>query len=390
MVDKPTVLALVRFYLPGYKSGGPVRTLANMVDRLGEQFRFRIITTDRDMSDGAPYAGVMVDEWNRVGDAKVFYASPAALTFRRLSKLIADTPHEVLYLNSFFHRVFATQPLVGRRLGLLRRAPVVLAPRGEFSAEALKLKRWKKALYMKVAAPLGLYRDLVWQASSDLEAEHIQRRLGSVAKHVVVAPNVTRGIFGVSRPAPARRQGGVLRLIFLSRIAPMKNLDYALQVLGKVHVPVKFNIYGPVEDARYWHRCQRLMDELPGHVDVEYEGDVRPADVGDVLQAHDLFFLPTRGENYGHVIAEALAAGTPVLISDATAWRGLEKAGVGWDLPLDDQDRFARCIEYCARLEADKLAVWRDRVWAYGAARMRDPRAGEANRRLFEQAIARA
>ena len=390
MVDKATVLALVRFYLPGYKSGGPVRTLANMVERLGEEFRFRIITSDRDMLDDSPYAGVVVDEWNRVGNMDVYYASAAALAFHRLSKLIAATPHDVLYLNSFFHPVFAIQPLVARRLGLLRRAPVVLAPRGEFSAEALKLKRWRKLLYMKVAASLGLYRDLVWQASSDLEAEQIRQRMGSVATRVVVAPNVTRGTAGVSVAAPARRQGGVLRLVFLSRIAPMKNLDHALQVLRKVRVPVKFNIYGPVEDAGYWHKCQRLMDELPDHVDVHYGAEVQPADVGDVLQAHDLFFLPTRGENYGHVIAEALAVGTPVLISDATAWRGLEEAGVGWDLPLDDQDRFARCIESCARFEADEFAAWRDRVWAYGAARMRDPRAIEANRRLFEQAVARA
>ena len=384
------MLTLVGAYLPGYKWGGPVRTLANLVDRLGEEFRFRIITSDRDMLDRGPYAGVMVDAWNRVGNADVYYASPVALAFRRLSKLIADTPHDVLYLNSFFHAVFATQPLVARRLGLLRRAPVVLAPRGEFSAEALKLKRWKKALYVNVAAPLGLYRDLVWQASSDLEAEHIRRWLGSTARRVVVAPNITRGSSGVSVSAPARRSGGVLRLVFLSRIAPMKNLHYALQVLGKVRVPVEFTIYGPVENPGYWHRCQRLMDELPGHVDVKYGAEVRPADVGDVLQSHDLFFLPTRGENYGHVIAEALAAGTPVLISDATAWRGLEEAGVGWDLPLDDQDRFAHCIEHSARLEAGRFAAWRERVWAYGAARMRDPRAIEANRSLFERTIAQA
>ena len=390
MVAKATVLTLVGAYLPGYKWGGPVRTLANLVDRLGEEFRFRIITSDRDMLDRGPYGGVMVDAWNRVGNADVYYASPAALAFQRLSKLITDTPHDVLYLNSFFHAVFATQPLVARRLGQLRRAPVVLAPRGEFSAEALKLKRWKKTLYVKVGTPFGLFRDLVWQASSDLEAEHIRRRLGSVAKRVVVAPNVPRGISGVSVPAQARRPGGVLRLVFLSRIAPMKNLHFALQVLGKVRVPVEFNIYGPVEDAGYWHRCQRLMDELPGNVNVTYGAEVRPADVGDVLQAHDLFFLPTLGENYGHVIAEALAAGTPVLISDATAWRDLEEAGVGWDLPLDDQDHFARCIEHCARLEEGKFAAWRERVWAYGADRMRDPWAIEANRSLFEQAIARA
>ena len=52
------------------------------------------------------------------------------------------------------------------------------------------------------------------------------------------------------------------------------------------------------------------------------------------MAANDLFFLPTRGENFGHVIAEALSVGTPVLISDQTPWRKLAAVGLGHDLPL--------------------------------------------------------
>src|SRR3990172_4392916 len=109
MTEKGTVLVLLRNYLPGYKSGGPVRPLANMVEQLGDEFRFRIITSDRDALDEGPYPAVLVDGWNRVGKADVYYASPPNLSFRRLSKLIAGTPHDVLYLNSFFHRVFGVQ-----------------------------------------------------------------------------------------------------------------------------------------------------------------------------------------------------------------------------------------------------------------------------------------
>jgi glycosyltransferase involved in cell wall biosynthesis len=69
-----------------------------------------------------------------------------------------------------------------------------------------------------------------------------------------------------------------------------------------------------------------------------------------MLREHDLFFLPTLGENYGHVVQEALLAGCPVLLSDTTPWRGLQALGVGWDLPLDDEAGFRAVLRACVQM----------------------------------------
>jgi glycosyltransferase involved in cell wall biosynthesis len=383
------VLAIVRHYLPLYQTGGPARTLANMVERLGDEFQFRIVTSSREGPDGSAHAVVQVDRWNRVGKAEVCYVSPPNRSVRGLAKLIRTTPHDVLYINSFFDSVFTVKAVIARRLGLLPRVPVILAPRGEFSPAALTLDRWRKVPYLAASRRLGLYRDMVWQASSDFEASDIRRSLGEAAEPLHVAPNLPRPATPDTATDGGRSRGDVLRIVFLSRIVPMKNLAYALQVLRRVRVPIEFNIYGPVRDTGYWSECQRLLAALPDTAKGEYRGEVPSADVPDVLRAHDLFFLPTRGENYGHAIAEALSVGTPVLIADTTSWRGLEEAGVGWDLPLGDPDRFARCVEDCARLPAEAYAAWRERVRRYAAGRGDDERAVEANRRLFESAVAR-
>jgi glycosyltransferase involved in cell wall biosynthesis len=243
--------------------------------------------------------------------------------------------------------------------------------------------------YLALARGLGLYRNMTWQASSELEARDIQRTLGRTAAPMVIAPNLPRPVHGEAHTGH-RSAGDALRVVFLARIAPMKNLDFAVRVLRLVRVPVSFSIYGPVRDAGYWRECQRLLECLPDHVTVEYRGEAASADVPDVLAAHDLFFLPTQGENYGHAIVEALSAGTPVLIADTTSWRALEEAGVGWDLPLDAPERFARSIEHAAGLGAGEYAAWRARARAYGAARLDDEAAVEANRRLFERAVARS
>jgi hypothetical protein len=49
--DKPTILILNEYYLPGYKAGGPIRSISNLVSWLGDDFNFKIITTDRDYLD---------------------------------------------------------------------------------------------------------------------------------------------------------------------------------------------------------------------------------------------------------------------------------------------------------------------------------------------------
>jgi len=107
-----SVLALVRFYLPGYKSGGPVRTITNMTELLRGDCDFRIVTSDRDSLDDGPYVGVKIDSWNRIGNAHVHYLSQRRQSLRSIARLVSDTPHDVLYLNSFFHPVFTQLPLL--------------------------------------------------------------------------------------------------------------------------------------------------------------------------------------------------------------------------------------------------------------------------------------
>src|SRR5690606_7270294 len=112
-----------------------------------------------------------------VGKARVYYAPLEQLTITRIEKLMRDTPFDILDLNSFFSYRFTIQPLILRRLGRIPRQPVILAPRGEFSQGALELKRWKKALFISMAKAFGLYNGLIWQASSEYEADDIRRVL---------------------------------------------------------------------------------------------------------------------------------------------------------------------------------------------------------------------
>jgi glycosyltransferase involved in cell wall biosynthesis len=304
--------------------------------------------------------------------------------------LVSQTGHDVLYLNSFFDPVFTLKLLLLRKAKLIPDRPVILAPRGEFSEGALRLKAWKKRPYVWLAKRLGLVRGVLWQASSAHEVEDIRRVLGHWAREIMTAVDLAPPVDAAEPQSPKRKEPGVLRVVFLSRISPKKNLDGALRILAGVRAEVEFDIYGPVEDERYWKECQSLMNGLPRNVVCRYLGPVERSGVHSAMAVHDLFLFPTHGENYGHVILEALLAGTPVLISDLTPWRNLESTGVGWDLPLDDSEAYARCIEECAEMDIAAYAEWRARVRTYGVGKSEDAEAVEANRRLLLRAVSMA
>ncbi|MFN6951463.1 MAG: glycosyltransferase family 4 protein [Albidovulum sp.] len=386
---RPVILVFVRHYLPGYRCG-PIRSVANLVAELGTAFDFRIVTLDRDAGEAQPYPDIATDlSWRIVGNARVLYLSPAQARLPEVVRILRNTPHDVLYLNSFFDPNFTIASLFARLLRLAPIRPCILAPRGEFSPGALALKFAKKRLFLRVAGLCGLYRGLTWQASSEPERRDILRTLGAIAEgRIESVPNIAAEAGPVEVSLP-RQPGDLLRICFLSRISAKKNLLGALEMLNQVRTLVLFDIYGPVEDEGYWQHCREVIARLPASVSVTHRGSIPHDRVHAVLATYDLFFLPTLGENFGHVIHEALSAGTPVLIADTTPWRGLEAAGAGWDLPLDKPKAFAEVIDMMAELPLDEHVKLRKGARSLAERGIMDRGAVDASARMFMVAIGR-
>jgi glycosyltransferase involved in cell wall biosynthesis len=282
---------------------------------------------------------------------------------------------------------------------------MVLAPRGEFSQGALGIKRIRKLLYLAIARGIGLYRRVIWHASTVLEAADIRRCFPGVLD--IGIANIPKYIEQRDWPASRsvlfnakdiglmadsanrqmeKKRPGRLSAVFVSRISPKKNLLTALMILEGVSGDVSFDIYGLQEDTGYWARCQRAIERLPANVRVRYGGTVEHAQVREVFAKHDLFLFPTLGENYGHVICEALAAGCPVLISDQTPWRNLEEAAVGWDLPLGEIERYQASLQQCIDADDEWYRDFRARAREYARRVIADPAVLEANRKMFSYA----
>jgi len=383
-MPRPIILTFIGRYLPGYKAGGALRTVANMAEALSDEFDFRIVTSDRDSGDDAPYPSIDCCQWHRVGKALVYYLPAEEFSVRGCARLIAATPHDTVYFQSFFSS-FTIKPLMAMRLGLAgKTSRPVVAPRGEFYPGALAIRRTKKLCFLYAARLSGIHSRTLWQASSEEEAVAIRDWFGPA--EIAVAPDLV-ATSSTSSEERTQKTSGTLRAFFLSRICPKKNLTGALRMLAGVKGEVMFDIFGPVEDTGYWQECRKAMTELPGNIHATYRGTIPHEAVPQTAAGYDLFLFPTAGENFGHVIMEALSAGCPVLISDQTPWRDLEAAKAGWDLPLEETDRFRSVLQTCVEMDETAHSLLRLGASRKGASYANDRSVTEANRELLRSAV---
>lgn len=389
---KSKILVFTGYYLPGFKAGGPVKSVSNLIENLGDVFDFYVVTRDRDLGDACAYAGLIPGEWVCVGRAKVLYVDTSDFSVSSMLRILREVNPEIVYLVSFFNAAFTTRYLILRYFKYAPLSSVIIAPQGEFSEGALKIKRMKKRFYLALVNFFGLCRGIFYHASSQFDFADIRSVLGVPEEKIKVAIELpSRQIFDVNRISSERESKDQrLHVVFLSRIVKMKNLVYALECLSLVKSDVVFDIYGPLEDEAYWSICAELISKLPSNVSSRYLGHVDACDVGRVFSGYDLFLFPSLGEGYGHVIAEALGVGTTVLISDKTPWRNLQDDFLGWDLPLDNKKAFVEKIEYLSGVDLSERLINRDIVLKNAARRIVNPENLQANVELFESLIARS
>lgn len=341
---KKNILIILGRYLPGYKGGGPGRSIVNLVECLGDEYNFRVVAFDRDLGDTEPYSTVKISDWNTVGKAEVYYVPPKGYTFSLLKKLYKTS--DMVYLCGCFNN-YAIKTLLLKRLGILKK-PVVVAAMGLFSPMEFKIKYKKKKLFTTVFNMTGMFKRISWSVTSEMEIDEIKQQVKTYNNFSIAQdlPRIVKNQISVKK-----KEKNYLKVAFLSRISRKKNLVYVAHILQNIPVQysINFSIYGPVENQEYWNECLIELDKVQNNVIWEYKGQVESNLVVDTFRGEHIFLFPTLGENYGHVIQEALSAGCPCILSNQTPWLDLQEYGVGKAISLDNMEDFvAEIIRYAS------------------------------------------
>jgi glycosyltransferase involved in cell wall biosynthesis len=347
------------WFFPAFKAGGPVQSIANMVQHLNEGYEFYIYTSDTDL-DEAPLRGIKQGQWERYNAYTSVWYAPKENRSNSLLKQVELTKPDVLYMVGVYSWYFTQVPI------LFSRVPVkLLSVRGMLHPGALAEKRWKKKIYLQVARWLRLPGRVLFHATDATERAYIEKALGTGLRQYE-AGNFPRLLQPLQLPV---KQAGSLKLVSVALLSPMKHILGVLHALSLCEGDIQYDIYGPVKDQLYMNDCRQAARKLPGHVQVKFHGEVSPFFVPEVLAKAQVFILPSRSENFGHSIVEALSAAMPVITSHHTPWNGLELARAG--INADDTDKsLAKAIDFFAAMDAGKMETWQRGAREYVTGRV--------------------
>jgi glycosyltransferase involved in cell wall biosynthesis len=380
---KNKIIILTDWFLPGYRAGGPIQSCFNFVMAMKAHYEIFVITSDTDLGEASPYADVVSNQWVSTIDPDIhtYYFSKSSLSYGNILSIMKGVSPDFIYLNHMFSPYFTVMPLCmwWRKQVAVK---LVLCPRGALFDSALHHKRKfaKKIILLKLLRWLGVHKQMKFHATNEREAVAIQKYFPT--ENVIVANNLAnhkQDSFEV-----IEKRSGHLRIIFVSRIVPIKNLSYLLHLLSKMKSgTIVFTIVGPAEDNDYWEKCKKQISDLPSHIKVEYLGPRENRELSTLIKKHHLFVLPTQGENFGHSIFESFLAGRPVLISDQTPWRSLETLGIGWDVALSEAEEFLFNLHQAVEWDQLHFNRFAKSAWDFAEQHNNDKSELTAYRELF-------
>jgi glycosyltransferase involved in cell wall biosynthesis len=375
------ILVFVDWYLPGFKAGGPIRSMANMVSALKDRYQFFIVCGDTDYLEKVPYQNIESDRWIKISENEsVNYISSKRLTVKHIRSIIKSADADIVYINGIYSFYFSIVPIVLSKLSKIKR--IIVAPRGMLSSQAYSSKKLKKKIFLTLAKLSGFYKNISFHVTS-VEEETDLQSMGFYNSKILRIPNLPPG-FVQNEKQNKEKIKGELKLVSIARISPEKNTLFALQTLlkNKFEGILALDIYGTVNDKLYWKQCLEIISQLPENIEVVYKGGLSNNQVINTLQKYDFLYLPSKGENFGHSILEAFLAGCPVIISNKTPWRKLEEQGLGWDLELD-MAQFADIIQRAIDLDNNEYKVLSDFTWSFSLKLKDNKELKEAYHELF-------
>jgi glycosyltransferase involved in cell wall biosynthesis len=206
-----------------------------------------------------------------------------------------------------------------------RKIPYIITPRGMLEPWILARHPWKKKIALWLYQNKAIRKADHLHATAQMEADNI-KKIG-YTNPVTIIPN---GI-DLSEIKTTKSQYGTKKMIFLSRIHPKKGIELLLKAWRNIDTKDWIlEMAGNGEDL-YIKTLKKSAADLKN---VKFVGSKYGEDKWNFIRSADVMVLPTYSENFGIVVAEALAVGVPVLTTRGTPWEDLEIHNCGWWINL--------------------------------------------------------
>ena len=346
MNPKTKILIAIDWYRPAHKAGGPITSIENLVDLLGDEphLEFYVVCGVFDYGEQQPL-DVPQETWVTVGKGQVKYWHPKELGWKQWMQIYQTLQPDIIHTQGLWSPKFSILPLlVAQRY---RKAKILVSPRGMLTPQALKQKGAMKAGVSFVLKALRAYKNVVFHSTNDQETDEIHLFLnqqnsnskGGVAgaegdplkkgNAILQMPNVPRNLGGAVKETKREKKPNELHWLFVGRISPEKNPLLLLEALRFMEIPTKGYFIGGCQSETYKQQFEEKIKTLPKEHEVEYLGEKSLQEITEFLGEADVSINTSISENFGHSMAEALSAGVPIIVGPNTPWQNLlqDKSG---------------------------------------------------------------
>ncbi|MDP1569791.1 MAG: glycosyltransferase [Vicinamibacterales bacterium] len=330
------VVHVAAYFAPAFGFGGPPRSLLTLCQvQQAAGMEVEVFTTTANPGrelparpEGEIVDGVRVRRFVR-GAPRAWLGAPTMAAPLEAAAREAG----VLHLHGLFNRTIWMAGRIARQAG----ATYVVSPRGMLEPAALRHHQWRKRVAYALCDGSVLAHAACWHATSPGEAQTLMARPG--ARPVVEIPNSVDAIDATAAMrAQARAAAGLTDrpyVLFLGRLHPIKRLDLLAEAFADVaatHPGIDLVIAGP-DEAGYGAQMRERMAALGARVHWlgAVEGDVKAG----LLAGARALVMCSDSESFGMSVAEALAAGTPAVVTRTCPWPSLDAAGAGFWVPQE-------------------------------------------------------
>jgi glycosyltransferase involved in cell wall biosynthesis len=354
---KPKMLIISGYYFPAQNYGGPGVSIYNLTELLHNDIEFYIVAKNHDYGSYEIFKDIKPG-WNDVANAHVLYLSDNDYNYSNIRDIVENLSVDIIYKSGVYLRSVKNAVWLSR----VTNKPLIIAPHGELNDGALNIKAVKKRFYLALAKVLDVYSGVTFHATCDDEVEGILRYIGAGKDRILYIPHVPCAMRKTERPFADRKE---LRIIFIGRVCRIKNIQYSISVVGRMNIPVKFDIYGNIEDEAYYSECMREVQKCGKSITINFLGSADHEQCIKALGYYDVFLSMTQSENYGRSIVEALSVGCPVIISkNRTPWDDLDKRA-GFVVEINDADALIDKLMQLYHMTPEEYAELVRHVYGY-------------------------
>ena len=351
-----TIFVCIDWFYPAYKAGGPVVSILNLVENFNENVQYWIWCSDTDLGM-EKLKNIEADKWVKYNEhTLVWYASKRTRSINNFRKLVLDLKPDSIFIIGMYSPFFNFIPMI---FGKAER--VILSPRGMLHPGSFGQKNLKKKIYIYFLKLLGVHNKLIFHATNSIEKHFIENAFGKKVR-ISIAENFPRKILKLNDSIKIK---GILKLVTVALISPSKNYLNILEALSTSTDHVEYTIYGPIKEKNYWDQCLRVIKNLPENIIVKYRGETDPCNLSHILAENDVYIQPSKNENFGHSIFEALSAGKPVITSNGTPWNYLENNKAGLNVEPEDLKALNKAIKYFTEMDQGDFNLWQQGAIEY-------------------------